>query len=141
MSKVQMKKVYRVLNRFAIDNKLILEEKGSVGFGRDCVGFVKGSGYINYNPTTYPDFDLAFPNREYIYPPNTAPDAYHKHECMCVLVHDDNYKKALRQLYAWVNHLTDSNNFEVLEYDTGAQGMQAIISGIVGYAIVSKETA
>lgn len=81
------------LEQFALKHKLILEEAGEVGFGRPCVGFLKGTGYVDYNATVHPDYKPAFPDDEYYEPP--VPDAYHKHDCLAVLVHDDDYDSAL----------------------------------------------
>jgi hypothetical protein len=39
-----------VCNEFALKHKVIFEEDGEVGMGRPCVGFVRGDGYVDYNP-------------------------------------------------------------------------------------------
>jgi hypothetical protein len=121
------------LERFALKHKLVFEEKSEVGFGRPCVGFTKGEGYINFNPTVRPDFDLVFPDDDYYESPENVPDAYHKHDCMAVLVHDGDYDKALHQLGLWVDDV-EAKGGKVVEFSTGATGIQALFSGLIDYA-------
>ena len=64
-----------------------LQLNGQVGFGRDCVGILKDSTYIDYED--HPEIW-------------TPEDAYHKHDCLAVLGHGD---EALAQLYEWVKWL------------------------------------
>lgn len=68
-------------------NKVNLETQGEVGFGRPCVGVISGSSYVQY------DYDLGLEIPE---------DAYHKDDCLAVLVFDEDYHKALDQLYEWI---------------------------------------
>ncbi len=125
------------LNAFCLKHKLILEEHGEVGFGRPCVGLLaKGGNYLDYKPFvddpandyTVPGFDGDF------HPPEETQNAYHKHTCVAVLVHDDDYDKALIELWHWVKKL-DGVGVVVKEYATGATGLQAVISGVTGYAL------
>jgi hypothetical protein len=85
-----------------------LQLNGQVGFGRDCVGVLKGGTYIDTqdikNETTY--------NHE------SGPgswwepeDSYHKHDCLAVLGHGEG---ALEQLYRWVKWL-DEHGYGVKE--------------------------
>ena len=73
-----------------------LQLNGQVGFGRDCVGVLKGDTYIDYG------------DHVGIWTPE---DAYHKHYCIAVLGHGDD---ALAQLYEWVKWL-DENQWGVEE--------------------------
>jgi hypothetical protein len=41
------------LNEFAKSFGLTLSIDGEVGFGRPCVGLLKGSSYVYYNPYKY----------------------------------------------------------------------------------------
>ncbi len=122
------------LERFAIKHKVVLEEKGTVGFGRNCVGFLRGNGYIDLNPyKSAPTFERVFKDDDYYYEPDNVPDAYHKHDCVAVLVHGEDWGKALRQLALWVDDL-EANGAQLVAYKTGATGVQAIFSGFTGYA-------
>jgi hypothetical protein len=56
------------------------------------------------------------------------------------LVHDENYDEAMRQLNIWINHLESLGELEIETYSTGADGMQAAFTGLVGYAIRVKKT-
>ena len=87
------------LTDWAARYKCSLQLNGQVGFGRDCVGILKDSNYIDTqdikNATAY-NFDA---------PPHSwwePEDSYHKHDCLAVLGHGD---EALAQLYEWVRWL------------------------------------
>ena len=133
---VNEKDILDKLQAFAGKLGVRLETNGKVGFGRPCVGFTDGSdgNYIDYNPLRFPDYDNVWvPD-----PRLEAPDgvrAYHKHNCFAVLVHDGKYITALSQLLDWMNHLEAQGKLYLCEYKTGATGIQAMISGKVGYAI------
>lgn len=125
------------LNTIARDLGVRFESQGEVGFGRRCVGFLKGSGYVNYHPRNDSDYravDLPGVQDDRLLP-HDAPDAYHKHECFAVLAPDGNYAEAARQLLAWMKHLQSMGRLEVVEYPTLATGIQAIVSGTTGYAL------
>lgn len=62
---------------------------GECGFGRPCVG-------ILHYPTEIWVGYLESAER-----PKTIVDAYHKHPCVAVLVHEDNYRYAIQQLVTW----------------------------------------
>jgi hypothetical protein len=123
------------IQEFANRWKLIFEDEGEVGIGRSCVGLLsRHTSYIDYNPhSRAPDTDYE-PMPEFydsrlcdIIPE----DAYHKHDCLAVLGHGEN---AIRQLSDWVDALKELNA-TVVEYETGAQGLQAIFTGVMGYTI------
>lgn len=120
---------------FAFKHGLIFEPKGQVGFGRECVGFLaKGGSYIDFDPWLYDDEIAVFTNDEdWEWCPSSVADAYHKHDCMAVLVQDEDYQTALNQLELWVDHL-ENVNVKVVQYKTGAKGMQAMVNGVIGYA-------
>jgi len=122
------------LQTFANEHKLILEDKGEVGFGRPCVGFIKGTGYINYNPLDRSDYlTKVFAGDEDLTPPQGVPNAYHKHSCMAVLVHGHDYDAALEELAVWVDDWSRIG-VRVVDFPTGATGIQVLISGVTGYA-------
>ena len=135
MTENQNSVVVGKLKDFAAQHDLILEKKGECGFGRPCVGFLDKTGnYVDYNPTKYPDFDLVWPGDERLFAPDGV-ESYHKADCMAVLVRNGDYASALEGLLKWVENLEAQGQVIVEEYTTGAQGLQAMISGVVGYAI------
>ena len=126
------------LSVFADKHGISLVSKGEVGFGRSCVGFTMGSNYIDYCPidmSTYEPIEKL--NDDRLYAPDGV-EAYHKHNCLAVLVEDDDYDEALRQLAMWVDHLTSQGEVEIVSYRTGATGMQAMLTGSTGYAITLR---
>lgn len=76
-------------------------QHGEVGFGRECVGISDklSESYINlveydtdYKTIKEATQALAFSPR----------DAYHKHACLCVLIHSENtLEEAIKQLEEW----------------------------------------
>lgn len=86
------------ITEWAARYKCSLQLNGQVGFGRDCVGVLKGGTYIDYEDHTE------------IWTPE---DSYHKHDCLAVLNHDD-ADAALGQLYEWVKWL-DGHGYGVEE--------------------------
>lgn len=130
--------IWQNLQRFANEHKVILEDDGEIGFGRPCVGFLRGGSYIAYNPRCYPGLKLVWPYDRRLGPPKAVRDAYHKGNYLAILVPDDNYDKALCQLNAWVECLRSLGEIEVVDFETGATGTQAIFSGYIAYAIRFK---
>ena len=129
-----IKEKIEYLEDFAKKFGVVLEKHGEVGFGRSCVGLLHGDTYVEYNPRSRNDWEYV----DGLYDDDLfAPSgvrAYHKHECFAVLVEDDEYNRALEQLYEWVTHIQSKGEVELISYPTGASGMQAIISGVTGYA-------
>ncbi len=115
---------------FANKHKLVFEDNGEIGFGRECVGLLHGDNYIEYNPMDsdfnyMPDFyDERFNN---IAPEN----AYHKGDYLAVL---GTGESAISELSQWVDSLKEIG-VEIGNYPTGATGLQAMISGFTAYAI------
>ena len=130
--------IRRNLQKFANDHKLIFEDEGDDGFGRSCVGFVKKSVYIDYNPTSFAESTYIFDFDEKLEPPEGVENAYHTHNRLSVLVYDNDTYEALRQLNVWVTHLQDLD-VEVVEFETGVTGFYALLSGTTGYAVVRKK--
>lgn len=132
---------------FAKEIGAVLSEGGEVGFGRPCVGFLAGSSYVDYGPafiytginTSSSIEDLDDPA---VYPPREINDAYHKHECFCILAGHgtpEEYENALIQLHIWVKHLKSQGGIKLVHYGTGATGVQAIMGGIVSTAMVTRK--
>lgn len=119
------------IQEFANRFKLIFEDEGECGFGRECVGLTNGNNYVDYNPTSADSFNYIegfFDERFFNIIP---PDAYHKHNCLAVLGRGDD---AIRQLSDWVDKLNELGAV-VETYETGATGLQALISGVTNKAI------
>jgi hypothetical protein len=125
------------LTGFADHHGVKLEIKGSVGFGRECVGFTNktNGNYIDYNPSTFPNHDV-YPlgNDDRLLPPSDV-NAYHKHDCLCVLAEDGDHLKALHGLRKWCEKIEAKGNVLIQRYATGATGVQAQLSGTFGYAV------
>lgn len=127
------------IQAFANKHKLIFEDKGECGFGRSCVGLNTGGNWLNYNPYKLNDNYDPIPefNDDRLRAPGDV-DAYHKHDCFAVLVHDEDYAKAIRGLDEWITHILSQGEVEVAEFDTGAVGIQALLSGLTGKALRYK---
>lgn len=128
--KIQEKVNY--IQKFADKYDLIFDQEGECGFGRQCVGLLRGDKYIDYNPVDLLKYqeipELSSDDHYEITPPN----AYHKHSCIAVLGRGDD---AVSELYDWVKALEERNvRFET--FSTGATGLQAIMSGTHGTAAV-----
>ena len=124
------------IQEFANKYKLIFEDDGEVGFGRPCVGLISKAGaYLDYNAYEFKRGHI-FPYDFRLEPPIEVSDAYHKHDCLCVLVHDGDYGKATRQLELWIEHLESQGELEVKSYTMNHDGMMRVIHGLVGYSLV-----
>ena len=119
------------IQEFANRFKLIFEDEGECGFGRECVGLTNGNNWVDYNPThseTYEYIEGFYDERFYDIAPE---DAYHKHNCLAVLGRGEN---AIRQLSEWVDKLNELGAV-VEQFETGATGIQAMFSGTHNYAV------
>jgi hypothetical protein len=76
------------LNRWCNRYGLALALEGEVGFGRECVGILRGDGYVDYD---WADETFWTPD-----------DAYHKYPCLAVLGRGE---KAVAQLHEWVQRI------------------------------------
>ena len=93
------------LRNWAANNKAYFEDEGSVGFGRECVGIVKGDeypAYRHYEQVPPPEYLQLVHECAEADPPDGVEDAYHKHDCLAVLGRGPS---AIHQLYVWVKHL------------------------------------
>jgi hypothetical protein len=78
--------------RWAEAQGCTLQFEGEVGIGRECVGLVRNESYV--------DLD------DYGWPPDSVTDAYHKHDCVCVLGRGDG---PVDQLLDWIEYLQSEN--------------------------------
>jgi len=127
------------LKVFADKHGIIVQEEGECGFGRPCVGLIqKGSGnYVDYNPLDSINYEPIYDEDDRFYAPDGV-NSYHKHNCFAVLVDDDNYGEGLTQLNKWIQHLESQGELEFVTFPTGATGLQALISGMTGSALIFK---
>ena len=144
-----------ICQRFANEHEIIFKKRGTCGFGRPCVGFSSGDQWIDYNPyhrTTYEPLP-GFSGDRLRAPYDLVPDTYHKADCLAVLAHPKaergsgmfagdldemdlyDYDPAIIQLALWVQHMEAQGPLEVVDHETGATGLQVIVSGLLGRAI------
>lgn len=119
------------IQEFANRFKLIFEEKGECGFGRDCVGLTNGSNYVDYNPTSEPNYEYVKEFYDERFFDIVPENAYHKHNCLAVLGHGES---SIIELSEWIDKLNELGAV-VEKYKTGATGIQAILSGFENYAV------
>jgi hypothetical protein len=131
---MNIEKARKICEEFASKHKVIFEDEGECGFGRECVGFIaRGDNYVAFNPTDAETYEII---EEFECDNAEAPDdveSYHKHDCMAVLGRGD---EAIIGLAKWVEKLESFGNVRIVEYPTGAKGMQAMFSGITGYTVM-----
>ena len=128
----------KTCQQFALKHKIIFEDEGECGFCRLCVGFISQSGnYVNYNPHTSNETcaEISCLQSEDVIPPKDV-EAYHKHDCMAVLGLGE---EAVNQLARWVQKIEKAGNVRIVAYPTGAEGIQAVITGLLGYAVMVGE--
>lgn len=98
------------LELWAARNKCYVQVKGEVGFGRPCVGICFGQSYVDLPQYPHEAEHGSDEMTDYYSQtkllPSAPEDAYHKHDCLAVLVHNDDYDKALEQLWDWVGVLS-----------------------------------
>ncbi len=94
------------IQEFANQHKIIFDDEGDCGFGRECVGLRDGSGWIDFNPwnrETFKPIEKYSDDRFHAIAPK---DAYHKHDCIAVLGRGED---VIRQLSDWVDGLRKLN--------------------------------
>ena len=117
---------------FANVNKIVFEDKGEIGFFCPCVGLIRGDCYVAFNPTSYPShkhIDEFYDKRLFDIVPK---DAYHKGDFIAVLGYGE---KSIIQLSKWVDELKKLKA-KIVDYETGATGMQALLTGLIGQTII-----
>ncbi len=125
------------LQKFANDHGVVLQLQGECGFGRPCVGFTHGGNWVDYKPLTMGGDYTPVPGFEDDQIQSSAPpDAYHKHQCLAVLIETDR-EKAIAQLGDWVDAM-NTIGVEMVDYRTGATGIQAMMTPPIGMAVRAK---
>lgn len=127
------------LERFTRIHNLKIIRDGEVGFGRECVGLIpnESNSYLEYNPLSMKTFDYVFDYDDRLSSPSGV-DAYHKHNCFSVLVGDEGIEHALLGLCKWIDKICDIGQVSIIEYETGSVGLQALMTGDTGYAMILK---
>jgi len=125
-----MEKYIENIKKFAEKHGLTYTLEGECGFGRECVGILKGDNYIDYNPTDRDCEYITGLYNEKLYD-IVPPKAYHKHNCLAVLGRDE---ESIKQLSEWVDEL-EKLNCKITQFVTGYTGIEALLSGTHGHAI------
>jgi len=123
-----------ICQNFALKHKVIFQDEGACGFGRECVGFNSGDKWIDHNPYSHGDSfeqikEFACDAAE----PPAGVNAYHKHNCLAVLGRGD---EAVIQLAKWVQSMEAAGDVKIVEYKTGATGIQAMFSGVFARTVM-----
>ena len=136
--KLTITRARKICQNFANEYKVIFEDKGECGFGRPCVGITSGTNWIHHNPCSMEGDYLPIPELacDACHPPNTVVDYYHKHDCLAVLYHGDSYRDwAIIQLAMWIQHMKHQGSVHIIQFATGAAGIQALVSGLTSKAV------
>lgn len=105
------------IQEFANKHKVIFDDEGECGFGRECVGLTSGNNWIDFNPFGEEDYIAEFYDaRLNKIKPH---DAYHKHDCIAVLGRGD---EAITQLSEWVDGLK-ALNITIVDRPSGASNV------------------
>jgi hypothetical protein len=94
------------IQAFADRFKLIFDEAGEVGIGRECVGLRNHSSFVEFNPVEPPEYGFVpeyYDERLFDIRPENG---YHKFDCLAVLGRGDD---AIRELSEWVDKLNSLN--------------------------------
>jgi len=123
------------LQAFATKHKIVFQDEGECGFGRECVGLSHGDGWIDHNPHNLTNYEAITGTACAEARENAPEDAYHKHDCLAVLGRGDG---AVGQLANWMRALEAAGTVCIIDFETGATGIQALVSGVSGRAIVVR---
>lgn len=126
-----------ICQKFAADHKVIFNEEGECGFGRECVGFSHGDSWIDHNPYNHGgDYERIEKYACEACEPPDGVNAYHKHDCLAVLGRGE---ESVIQLATWVKNMQDQGTVEIVTYPTGATGIQAMLSGAFGKTVIVRK--
>lgn len=129
------------LRQWAADNKVVFEEEGEVGFGRECVGMRDGSNYLDlYEGASgpYGDDESWRETAALTEPPAEVTSAYHKHDCLAVLGRGP---EAIHELFLWVKNL-EANGIGVATLTRTpypeSKGIDLLLHGLTVPTLVRK---
>lgn len=103
------------LKDFVFKHDLTLKKKGEVGFGRPCVGILRGNCYVEYNPYEDKTYE---PIKEFYnedISKFSSYNSYHKHSCFAVLVEDGDYNNGLIELAKWLSKINDKYEIKFVD--------------------------
>ena len=96
---------------------------GECGFGRPCVGLLQGANWVDY---------------PYDFPYDKVPDlAYHKHDCVAVLVEGDDEAESWRQLSGWLDTII-ADGWKVKSIDKVDPDIFSVLLGGFSTPILTK---
>ena len=121
------------LTDFASRIGVVFIEDGSCGFGRPCAGIGLHGKWIDHNPTRMraPYDNVPGTECDVCWAPEGI-NSYHKHDCFAVLKEDDSAEQtaeAVIGLALWIGKLEAAGTVELVEYDTGLRGVEAMLQG------------
>lgn len=119
------------IQAFANRFKIVFDDEGECGFGRECVGIRHGDNWVAYNPVNREDYEYIEEFYDERLSEIAPKDAYHKYDCLAVLGRGE---EAIRQLSDWVDRLNELG-VVIDEYETGATGIQVLICGATDKAV------
>lgn len=125
-------KALETLRAFAERHAITLELDGTVGV-RPCVGFLRGTEYVRYNPFDMTTFEAVAGFEGSEIEDAAPPNAHHEHRCLAVLIETDK-DTAIAELADWALALAELD-LELVEYETGARGPQLLITPARGHAL------
>ena len=136
MNTMKVEDARKICQDFANRHKVIFDDEGECGFGRECVGFREDGGWIDHNPcSSSGDYEKI---AGFDCPDAYAPDdvnSYHKHDCLAVLGRGD---EAVIGLARWVQKMEAAGEVKLSRYATGATGLQAMLTGVTRLAVTIK---
>jgi hypothetical protein len=119
---------------WAAQNKVVISD-GECGFGRKCVGVLGlDDSWVEYN-------DGYYGRGATLNPEELPTNAYHKHPCIAVLVHDDE-EFAWRELSEWLDLLIAKGyavEYEENKYDEGTSVIEMLLHGTTQSVLVAPE--
>ena len=119
------KEAHKEIDDFCNKYNVYWNGYGHVGFERPCVGLLSSrdehAPYLDFNPVYIINNTIWQPDKftsTSFYPPRKLGviDAYHKHDCFVILVHNGDYRYAIRQLGTWIKNVESKGDLEIAEY-------------------------
>jgi hypothetical protein len=115
---MENKEIVQKLQEFADKFDLEFNNPGECGIFRPCVGFVKDGSYVGYNPYSAPSYKQIEELYDSRWGKISPKDAYHKFDCLAVLIKNDDIVEAQKQLLDWVEKM-EAIGVELVQYETG----------------------
>jgi hypothetical protein len=138
------------LKMWAADRQAVYM-RGECGFGRPCVGINAGGHWVDLGPPEHiegPGYSMDIPSvLPGARPPDGVDDAYHKHDCLAVLVHaadyeaitEAEYEPAIRQLFIWMQEIDRHHYVIKSQARNNDTALEAILHGTSVYFLAERE--